>query len=86
MGKPTTNTDGKNAQHQAKVLQTKGFSKQGSKDIVEGKAPEDPVDRVRTQGPAGAKAPSQTGGSKAQSDIKSKYDQMLDGIASKLKG
>lgn len=47
MGKPTTNTDGKNAQHKAKVLQSKGFSKQGSQEIVQGKAPNDPVDKAR---------------------------------------
>lgn len=47
MGKPTTNTDGKNAQHKAKVLQSKGFSKQGSQEIIEGKAPKDPVDKAR---------------------------------------
>lgn len=50
MGKPTTNTDGKNATHQAKVLQSKGFSKQGSQDIVQGKAPNDPVDKARGKG------------------------------------
>lgn len=51
MGKPTTNTDGKNPDHQSKVLQSKGFSKDGAKDLVQGKAPKDPVDKARAKAP-----------------------------------
>lgn len=47
MPKPTTNTDGKNAQHQANKLQTQGYSKAGSQNIVNGNPPKNPVDQAR---------------------------------------
>lgn len=44
--KPVSNIDGKNKEHLAKVLQSKGMSKEGSKNIVDGKELKDPVDKA----------------------------------------
>jgi hypothetical protein len=78
MGRPTTNADGKNAQHDVKVLQTKGFSKAGAQEIEAGKAPSGAADRARAKGSTDAKVQQAAGARAGAAGAKSTAEKRLE--------
>lgn len=80
MSKPTTNTDGKNTQHKVKVLQSKGFSKDGAADIAQGKTPSDAADRSMAKGKPDPAPKEGT----LQSNVLKKKDDTSNAIIGKI--